>query len=171
MVGPDGDADDVLVAGAEDERDQQEEQEQGTRAPASHRLQGMKIYGAQVYGKRCYKRKQMKIKLSPGYMSGWRERKRETPPGHAGSPSASSATWQQAPQTDTPSSQPPCTQPPRVCNQSIHSQVPPQRAADTFIDFTSLYLTLGSRRLQSLTFLLSHHTMHCNATKSAFKSK
>ena len=45
MVGPDGDADDVLVAGAEDERDQQEEQEQGTRAPASHRLQGMKIYG------------------------------------------------------------------------------------------------------------------------------
>ena len=44
MVGPDGDADDVLVAGAEDERDQQEEQEQGTRAPASHKLRGMKIF-------------------------------------------------------------------------------------------------------------------------------
>ena len=38
MVGPDGDADDVLVAGAEDQRDQQEEQEQGTRAPGSDRL-------------------------------------------------------------------------------------------------------------------------------------
>ena len=37
MVGPDGDADDVLVAGAEDQRDQQEEQEQGTRAPTSDR--------------------------------------------------------------------------------------------------------------------------------------
>ena len=38
MVGPDGDADDVLVAGAEDQGDQQEEQEQGTRAPGSDRL-------------------------------------------------------------------------------------------------------------------------------------
>ena len=45
MVGPDGDADDVLVAGAEDQGNQQEEQEQGTRAPASDRLQGVKIYG------------------------------------------------------------------------------------------------------------------------------
>ena len=43
MVGPDGDADDVLVAGAEDQRHQQEEKEQGTRAPAaSDILQGMK---------------------------------------------------------------------------------------------------------------------------------
>ena len=45
MVGPDGDADDVLVAGAEHQGDQQEEQEQGTRAPASDRLQEVKIFG------------------------------------------------------------------------------------------------------------------------------
>ena len=41
MVGPDGDADDVLVAGAEDQGDQQEEQKQGTRAPGSDRLPGV----------------------------------------------------------------------------------------------------------------------------------
>ena len=54
MVGPDGDADDVLVAGAEHHRHQQEEKEQGTRAPAaSDRLQEMKKYGRK--GIRCYK--------------------------------------------------------------------------------------------------------------------
>ena len=59
MVGPDGDADDVLVAGAEHHRHQQEEKEQGTRAPAaSDRLQEIKKYGRwnEMLKDRCMKK-------------------------------------------------------------------------------------------------------------------
>ena len=65
MVGPDGDADDVLVAGAEDQGDQQEEQEQGTRAPGSDRL----IAGVEIYGRHGMGCKISALKIS--FLSGY----------------------------------------------------------------------------------------------------
>ena len=47
IVGGDGDADDVLVPGAEDQRHQQEDEEKGAGAP-DNRIMRCKIYMANV---------------------------------------------------------------------------------------------------------------------------
>ena len=106
IVGGDGDADDVLVPGAEDQRHQQEDEEKGTGAP-DRRIMRWKIYMAHVcvpVTRGTYENK-LNCKLF-----GRRVTFAYDPPSCHGSGSASSATWTWTPETEDTSSQPPCTQ-------------------------------------------------------------